>query len=77
MLEDLMDAVSGLLSGAKADTLAGAISKTPLSKQKHQRKTNRPVPKTVSQTPKLTARRDRRGGEDPWDWKEEKPPWEY
>ena len=25
---------------------------------------------------KLTARREKRYGEDPWDWKEEKPPWE-
>ena len=38
---------------------------------------DRPLPKAQKQQTKLTARRDRRGGEDPWDWKEEKPPWEF
>ncbi|MBM6663883.1 hypothetical protein [Flavonifractor plautii] len=36
-----------------------------------------PQPKAEKQQTKLSARRDRRGGEDPWDWKEEKPPWEF
>lgn len=77
MLDDLFDVVSDLLGESKATTLAGAFPQMPRSKQKYQRVTDRPVPKAVSKTPKLTARRDRRGGEDPWDWKEEKPPWEF
>lgn len=77
MLDDIFDLVSDLLGENKVNTLAGTISRTPSPNQKKKRSGDRPTQKAVSKTPKLTARRDRRGGEDPWDWKEEKPPWEF
>lgn len=77
MLDDIFDLVSDLLGENKVNTLAGAVSRTPSPNQRKKRVGDRPTQKAVPKTPKLTARRDRRGGEDPWDWKEEKPPWEY
>ena len=77
MLDDIFDLVSDLLGENKVNTLAGAVPRTPSLSQKKKRVADRPTQKAVHKTPKLTARRDRRGGEDPWDWKEEKPPWEF
>ena len=77
MLDDIFDLVSDLLGENTVNTLAGAVPKTPLSNQKKKRVQDRPTQKTAHKTPKLTARRGRRGGEDPWDWTEEKPPWEF
>ncbi len=30
-----------------------------------------------SASKKVSARRSKKGGEDPWDWDEKKPPWEF
>lgn len=77
MLDDIFDLVSDLLGENKVNTLAGAVPRTPSHKQKKPQAGSRPAHTAAHKTPKLTARRDRRGGEDPWDWKEEKPPWEF
>ncbi|MBM6925187.1 hypothetical protein [Pseudoflavonifractor phocaeensis] len=79
MLDDIFRQIRQELEGAVPNRLAGAGTTTPWrgNKKQQKRKVNdRPLPKATQPGTKLTARRDRRG-EDPWDWVEEKPPWEF
>ena len=74
MLDDIFDLFSDLLGGTGGSRLPGAGQQRPTVQN---RVSDRPLPKAHRHQTKLAARRDRRGGEDPWDWKEEKPPWEF
>lgn len=78
MLNEIFDRVYQELGSIRNDLTRGerlGVGKvwTPSRKPRP----DRPLPKAEKQQTKLSARRDRRGGEDPWDWKEEKPPWEF
>ncbi len=73
MLDDIFDVFSDLMGGNNVNRLTGQRGK----RTGRSAASDRPLPKRQKQQTKLTARRDRRGGEDPWDWKEEKPPWEF
>lgn len=79
MLDDIFDLFSDLVGESTVNPLTG--QRVPVNRARKSpgsRGTgSRPQPKPHKHQNKLTARRDRRGGEDPWDWKEEKPPWEF
>lgn len=80
MLDDILDLFSDLVGEDTVNQLTGRRlpAQTPVRKTPKQKTaTVRPAPTASDGQNKLTARRDRRGGEDPWDWKEEKPPWEF
>ncbi|WP_297210562.1 hypothetical protein [uncultured Flavonifractor sp.] len=70
MLDDLLDLLD--LTGEAAPSLFNAAGKQ-MRKKRPAGDPGRPVIQTKG---KLTARRTKHQGEDPWDWKEEKPPWE-
>lgn len=87
MLDDLFGMVSDLLGEGDGPTIGQRLPGGGRRQEPYPRKTP-PAKRTqpdrgpkarpaAGQPPKLTARRNRRGGEDPWDWKEEKPPWEF
>ncbi|MCI7472417.1 MAG: hypothetical protein MSB10_01915 [Clostridiales bacterium] len=81
MLDDIFDLVSDLIGETNINQLTGR--RLPGAAQqrkaaKHNKPvSDRPLPRTSPEQTKLTVSRDRRGGEDPWDWKEAKPPWEF
>ena len=89
MLDDLFNLVTALL-GEETGPQRGAGQRLPdgARRQEPYRQKTPPAGRSqpdrrskacpaAEQPPKLAARRNRRGGEDPWDWKEEKPPWEF
>lgn len=71
MLDDLMDLLD--LTGEVVPSLFNAAGRQKRQKKRPAAASNRLV---TQPTGKLTARRTKHQGEDPWDWKEEKPPWE-
>lgn len=80
MLDDIFDLFSDLVGETNVHRLTGQKSpvRTPDRKpSKPRTSASRTTPTTPVGQNKLTASRDRRGGEDPWDWKEKKPPWEF
>lgn len=80
MLDNIFDLVSDLIGENNVNQLTGKRlpgGNREWKPAKQRLATSRPAPRASAEQTKLTARRDRRGGEDPWDWKEEKPPWEF
>ena len=87
MLDDLLDLAADLVGDAAAEFLSDNTKKqrekasakfadrTRGRSQTGKGKTVRPTVQNRTEG-KLTARREKQYGEDPWDWKEEKPPWE-
>ena len=86
MLDDLLELAADLVGDSAAEFLSDSTRKRRENAtaryagrkqsrpQAQPRKTARP-PQPNRTVGKVTARREKRG-EDPWDWKEEKPPWE-
>lgn len=86
MLDDLLELAADLVGDSAAKFLSDSTRKRRENAaaryagrkqsrpQTQPRKTARP-PQPNRTVGKVTARREKRG-EDPWDWKEEKPPWE-
>ena len=73
MLEDLLEL--GLdLAGDGAQALLGGSKARKKGRAASARQTARPEEPAVP-VGKITAQREKRG-EDPWDWKEKRPPWE-
>ena len=78
MLDDLLElgldlageGAEALLGGSKAGKRSRPARRTPKTKAEQ----SRPEPQAVS-TGKITAQR-KKCGEDPWEWKEKRPPWE-
>ncbi|HIY74445.1 MAG TPA: hypothetical protein H9826_10850 [Candidatus Intestinimonas merdavium] len=88
MLDDLLELAADLAGDTAVEFLSDGVKKRrQKAAARHARgevgrwtqtdggRTARPGTQKPG-TGKLTARREKRYGEDPWEWKEEKPPWE-
>ena len=87
MLDDLLDLAADLVGDTAAEFLSdnnrkrrGNAAAKYVSRERGR--PAQPVPKAAARSVrqnrtvgKTTAKREKRG-EDPWDWKEERPPWE-
>ena len=77
MLDGIFDLFSDLVGERTVNPLTGQRIPVDRARKRPVSKGTGSRTQTSKHQNKLTARRDRRGGEDPWDWKEEKPPWEF
>ena len=87
MLDDLLELAADLVGDSAAEFLSDNTRKRrgEAAPQKAGRGGGPPPPPARKAAPKpshqnrtvgkTTAKREKRG-EDPWDWKEERPPWE-
>ncbi len=85
MLDDILDLAADLVGDTAAELLGSGGTRRKGSRPapqgtRRQPQAARPQAAKAQARPvkterKTTAKRQKRG-EDPWDWKEEKPPWE-
>ena len=87
MLDDLLELAADLVGDTAAEFMSDSTRKRRANAAAKYagRERGRPAQPARKAAPKpshqnrtagkTTARREKRG-EDPWDWKEEKPPWE-
>ena len=87
MLDDLLDLAADLVGDTAAEFMSDSTRKRRgnAAAKYASRERGRPAQPARKAAPKpshqnrtvgkTTARREKRG-EDPWDWKEERPPWE-